>query len=296
MARNASLVENRAVKGITVIGYGSLMSAYGLNRDGDVRPSRPRRVALQNSRRGFAKPARQGNRLAMAVDAVDREQPITANVLEAQALGPPTQGLAFDIRTESFPLLSHREGYRSEAAHDLLNVSQGDVARYLFRVWNSATGVAEYRRILFETLGYTSPHYIPHPLQLDGERAVIFLAPEREGSGSDETVPVRLSSGPHLLTSEEAWRAKSNDSQLDYIAMCLLAAAHGIRIDDFHDTSSAQLQEKLAAYETHYGLEKEQFRDLFRLSDANYLAFAAVVTPARLIDVLRETTNFRKAP
>jgi len=83
-------------------------------------------------------------------------------------------------------------------------------------------------------VGYTSPHYIPHPVRLDGERfAVTFLAAGAEGSGSERVVPVRVRTGNQtLMTAAEAWQRKPNPTQIDYFTACLLGGMHGISVRD----------------------------------------------------------------
>jgi len=70
---------------ILVVGYGSLLSGYGLlaeRRGGasrlvasDVAP-----VSIRNARRGLAKPSSHGRYLAMDIEPVDRAAPISASI------------------------------------------------------------------------------------------------------------------------------------------------------------------------------------------------------------------------
>ncbi len=259
----------------TVIGYGSLMSAYGLGRDGDLVLHRPRRVELSNAWRGFAKQSLHADRLAAVVDRRDRSRPITARAVAAEEMGRSPQALAFDVDATGLPLLSRREGYSTDAMQRLVELSEGDVAGKLRRLSRSASGrSADYRRSLYDTLGYTSAHYIPHPLRLDGEDAIIFVAPAAEGSGCDKVVPVRVATDRcEALSASETWRIKNNDAQLDYFAMCLLGAAHGIDVADLCTDLSADLRRRLAAYEEHFAAEPETLRDLFEMSAAQYSTF-----------------------
>ena len=91
-----------------------------------------------------------------------------------------------------------------------------------------------FRQRLFKLVGYTSPHYVPHPVRVDDASvAITFLAPGREGSGSERIVPVRVRTGTTaLLTLPEAWQRKPNRTQLDYFLACLLGGVHGINIQD----------------------------------------------------------------
>jgi hypothetical protein len=63
--------------------------------------------------------------------------------------------------------------------------------------------------------------------------AITFLAPGREGSGSERVVPVRVRTGTTMLmTIPEAWRRKPNRTQLAYFLACLLGGVHGINVRD----------------------------------------------------------------
>ena len=91
-----------------------------------------------------------------------------------------------------------------------------------------------YRRQLFALTGFTSPHYIPHPVRLaEVGYALIFLAPGFEGTGSDEVVSVRQQTKiPAVMNTSKTWRQKPNDDQLSYFLSCLLGGVHGVNVQD----------------------------------------------------------------
>ena len=123
--------------------------------------------------------------------------------------------------------------------------------------------------------GFTSPHYIPHPVRLDPEScALIFLAPGGEGTGTDEVISVRQETGIQaVMNTSETWRRKPNDDQLAYFLSCLLGGVHGINVRDFltpvreertlAERLGDQLRQRLV-------VEQEQFLAITSLSREHY--------------------------
>ena len=263
---------------ITIVGYGSLMSAYGLARNGAIRASRVRRVQIHNARRGFGKASIHGARFAMVLEPMDRAARLRASTAESPAARGVAQALAIDVAAEFFPSLAQREGYSPTAARKLLALaldSAVDLATYLAEIAEESNGdIADYRGRLRDRLDYTSAHYIPHPIDIDGSLAIVFLAPGNEGSGSDGVVPVRVRTGVcELMTTREVWLRQPNDDQLDYIAMCLLAGAHGICVDDLLGDLPTDLVDELRRYEARFSQEAASLQSLLHLSQATYREF-----------------------
>src|SRR5277367_3924452 len=111
---------------ILVVGYGSLLSGYGLlaeRRGGasrlvarDVQP-----VAIHNARRGLAKPSSHGKYLAMDIEPVDRAAALTASGgFGAGGIG----GLLLTFERECAPLIARREEYDSGAFERLIEVAE----------------------------------------------------------------------------------------------------------------------------------------------------------------------------
>ncbi|MFI5366672.1 MAG: hypothetical protein ACHQ4J_13730 [Candidatus Binatia bacterium] len=224
---------------VLVIGYGSLMSGLGLEPFGHLHVRGAGRVALLNARRGFGKISQHGDRFAMVLEADYTHQPIEARILASDA--PPSEGpegLLLLVQPSDLARLSDREGYSSGALQRLredARLARQDLAEYLWSLFVAAElNLTAFRQRLFKLVGYTSPHSLPHPVRLDDERvAITFLAPGREGSGSERIVPVRVRTGTTtLMTIPEAWHRKPNRTQLAYFLACLLGGVHGINIQD----------------------------------------------------------------
>lgn len=224
---------------VLVIGYGSLMSGFGLQLHGPLRARGACRLALANAQRGFGKFSQHGDRFAMVLEPVDAAQPIEAFVLasDAPASGVP-EALGLRVSPNDLARLAEREGYSSGALQQLREEAgrrATDIATFLWQLL-AETGfdVVRFRERLFRLVGYTSPHYLPHPVRIDAQRfGLTFLAPGPEGSGSPRVVPVRVrTQHTTLMTLSEAWRRKPNRSQLLYFAACLLGGVHGVYVGD----------------------------------------------------------------
>ena len=225
---------------VTVLGYGSLMSGLGLQPFGRLRVRGVSRVTLSNARRGFAKFSQHGDRFAMALEPLDATHPLRARLLAAKASAVDApEGLAFLLSAEDFASLCEREGYSPVAVQRLRDAARRrglELAEFLWALLleDADADTARFRQHLFRLADYTSPHYIPHPVPLDGDHiALTFLAPGREGSGAPQVIPVRVRTGNDaLMTAVEAWRRKPNHTQLAYFATCLLGGVHGICVRD----------------------------------------------------------------
>jgi hypothetical protein len=222
---------------VTVIGYGSLMSGRGLSPSGPLRVRRASIVALAGCRRGFAKLSRYGDRFAMDLELV--RSPLRGDlVAPATAPNGEVEALALTLPLDDACRLARREGYDPAAMQQLARMARargGTLAGFLWELYAEAGyEVVRYRRQLFAFTGFTSAHYIPHPVRLgDGEDALIFLAPGFEGTGSDEVVSVRQQTGIRtLMRAGEVWRRKPTADQLAYFVVCLLGGAHGICVRD----------------------------------------------------------------
>lgn len=272
---------------VTVIGYGSLMSGRGLALSGTLQVRQARVVALLGCRRGYAKLSRYGDRLAMALEVI--QPPLEGWVVES--VSPPNgavETLALTIPAHDFCRLAQREGYSPETTRQLLDMARAqelDLAAFLWQL--QAQGdhdLVQYRRRLFALTGYTSAHYIPHPVRLeDAEYGVIFLAPGCEGTGADEVLSIRQQTNvERLMNANQAWQHKPNEDQLSYFLSCLLGGAHGICVRDLLPALTtdptlaaalaSRLREALAEEEqrllTVLGLTTESYRQAFGESEA----------------------------
>jgi hypothetical protein len=230
---------------VTVIGHGSLMSGLGLSLSGPLRVKRAGVVSLAGCRRGFAKLSRYGDRFATDLE-------VTKLPLEGCIVPPTTppcgevEALALTVPLKDLCRLARREGYSPTAVQRLAELAQAhgsNLAELLWQVHIEAHHeVVTYRRRLFALTGFTSPHYIPHPVRLaDAEYALIFLAPGFEGTGADDVISVRQETGIHtLMSTREAWRRKPNEDQLAYFLSCLMGGVHGIGMHDLLVTVSEE--------------------------------------------------------
>ena len=198
---------------LLVIGYGSLLSGYGLLSERRGGASRlialdafP--VRLRNARRGLAKPTGHGRYLAMDLEPIDPAMPIVAATMfardsvhngalnadgNAAALafngyassaqadvrlnGPGIGALGLVFDRDSAPLIAHREEYDAGKLNELLDLADYDgmlIGDFLMAIaQRTGFSLLAYRCALRELLGYTSPGYIFHPLPLDDGRVAI---------------------------------------------------------------------------------------------------------------------------
>jgi hypothetical protein len=293
---------------LLVIGYGSLLSGYGLlaeRRGGKsrlvARGAEP--VVLRNARRGLAKPSSHGSYLAMDIEPLDRAAPITAH---AGRLGAGEIGaLLLEFERAAAPLIARREDYSAE--HFVRLVEMADRAgvtlgEFLLEIARDANfDLLEYRRALRKRLGYTSRGYIFHPVALeDGRVAIIAIGSGFEGSGDDAVISRRRECGMaslHSLPSALAISALPIDraGQIGYFAECLLGAMHGLAVADLlagFDPESDWARELAGALAHAAERETERFIEATSLDPAGYRsqfgggrpepALAPLLTLARL--------------
>jgi hypothetical protein len=255
------LIAARAARGaatevanetLLVIGYGSLLSGYGIlaERRGGASRLVARdafAVTLGNARRGFAKPSTHGQYLAMDLEPIRAGEPIVARASRdgVSANGSGTNGigavaLIFDRKWA--PLIAKREEYSPEkfleliARADAAGAALGDFLLAIAR--RTDFDLLAYRCALRKLLGYTSPGYIFHPVPLaDGRVAIAAIGSGYEGSGDPAVRSRRSELGmDRLLTMREAMEVKSlaldRAGQAGYFAECLLGGIHGTAVDD----------------------------------------------------------------
>ncbi|HJY82808.1 MAG TPA: hypothetical protein VKK81_17200 [Candidatus Binatia bacterium] len=249
---------------ITVIGHGSLMSGFGLSSSGTFQVRHASIVSLAACRRGFAKLSRYGDRFATDLE-------VTKLPLEGHLVLPTTppngevEALALTVLLDDLYQLAKREGYSPAAAQRLAELAQAhgvNLAAFLWQIdAETEHDVVAYRRRLFALTGFTSSHYIPHPVRLvEAGYALTFLAPGFEGTGADDVISVRQETGIHtLMSTREAWQRKPNEDQLAYFLSCLLGGVHGIGIHDLLASISEEpaLAEELTR-RIKQTMEKEQ--------------------------------------
>ncbi|HUY18254.1 MAG TPA: hypothetical protein VMV15_03425 [Candidatus Binataceae bacterium] len=235
---------------LIVIGYGSLLSGYGLlaARRG-ARAAHSRLIArkafpviLQNARRGLAKPSSHGDYLAMDLEPLDRSQPIRGylGVTSTAVEGLGALGLEFDLGSAA--MIARREEYAPDqfvALIDRAEAAGSSLGDFLYRIAErGGFDLLAYRTALRAELGYTSPGYIFHPLPLeDGRVAIVAIGSGFEGSGDPAVQSRRSETGmDRLLTLAEALAvttlALDREGQLGYFVECALGGFHGTGVGD----------------------------------------------------------------
>lgn len=237
--------RNRPNDTLLVIGYGSLLSGYGLlaeRRGGGsrliARDAFP--VRLANARRGLAKPSTHGHYLAMDLEPLRHGEPIVAHGESDGVEGIGAVGLVFD--REWAALIARREEYDPGKFLELIAMADGDgvaLGDFLFHI-AERTGfdLLAYRTELCRLLGYTSPGYIFHPVPLsEGRVAIAAIGSGYEGSGDPAVRSKRNELGmERLLSLREAMEVRSfaldRAGQVGYFAECVLGGMHGLSVDE----------------------------------------------------------------
>jgi hypothetical protein len=289
---------------LLVIGYGSLLSGYGLlaERRGGSSKLLARdafAVRLTNARRGFAKPSTHGHYLAMDLEPMRRGEPIVAHAghdgtgqdktdkIGAGGIG--AVGLLFD--REWAALIARREEYDSAKFLELLALADAagaELGEFLLEIAQLVDfDLLAYRAELCRLLGYTSPGYIFHPVPLaDGRVAIVAIGSGYEGSGDPAVRSRRNELGmDRLLSMREAMEIRSFEldraGQAGYFAECVLGGMHGLAVDDLmveFDLETDWGRELIRRFMVAAPGELERFMQASSLDDARYRAqFSGVV-------------------
>src|SRR5215467_14222163 len=217
-----------------VIGYGSLLSGYGMlahRRGGGsklvARDAFP--VTLQNARRGLAKPSSHGSYLAMDLEPLDSNQPIVGDAAGNGEDGIGALGIVFD-RQWAEPL-ARREEYDPAKFLELLDFAdraRKPLGEFLLQIAERTRfNLLAYRCALREMLNYTSNGYIFHPVPFrDGRVAIAAIGSGFEGSGDPEVRSKRNEFGmDRLLGLAEAMKITTltldHVGQLGYFVECV---------------------------------------------------------------------------
>jgi hypothetical protein len=232
---------------LLVIGYGSLLSGYGLlavRRGGgsklvaiDAEPA-----IVLNARRGLAKPSSHGNYLAMDIEPIDPASPIAARAGLSASDGHGFGAVLLTFDRSQAPLISRREEYDPAAFMKLLDYADRaalPLGSFLLNIARETRfNLLDYRRALRDLLGYTSPGYVFHPVPLDdGRVAIIAIGSGYDGSGDPAVTSARRKYGIDRLHAfgsalEITSLALDRPGQIGYFAECLLGAIHGLAIED----------------------------------------------------------------
>jgi len=242
---------------LIVLGYGSLLSGYGLMAERRGGSSRVTAIDAEpavvvNARRGLAKPSSHGSYLAMDIEPVDRAAPISARAGFGGGAANEFGALLLTFERSAAPLIARREDYAPAAFAHLIGLADGArlaLGEFLMRIADD-TGfdLLEYRRALRELVGYTSPGYVFHPVPIaDGRVAVAAIASGFDGSGDDTVVSRRREFGidrMHSLGSALGLAALEIDraGQIGYYAECLMGGLHGLAVGDLMASFDADSQ------------------------------------------------------
>ena len=270
---------------LLVVGYGSLLSGYGMlaerRRGGSrlvAREAFP--VSLQNARRGLAKPSSHGSYLAMDLEPVRPNEPITART-GGKGAGVGAIGLVFD--REWAPSIARREEYSPEKLVELIELADragrplGDFLLDIAR--RARFDLLGYRRALCELLGYTSRGYIFHPLPLDdGRVAIVAIGSGHDGSGDLAVRSRRDECGiDRLLALGEALsldhREIDGEGQIGYFVEAILGGLHGLGVADLMGRVHLNTKLRRQVVRLFAGAaaaERERFTSATSLSAAQY--------------------------
>ena len=270
---------------ILVVGYGSLLSGYGLlaeRRGGasrliacDVHP-----VAIQNARRGLAKPSSHGSYLAMDIEPLDRGVPIRASsAADSGGIG----GLLLTFDREYAPLIARREEYDPDAFMRLIGLADRaglPLGEFLVEIANDTNfDLLAYRIALRTMLDYTSPGYIFHPIEIDdGRIAIVAIGSGFDGSGDPKVVSRRFQyKMDRLLSLDESMRTEipgfDRAGQIGYYAECVLGGLHGVDVGDLaqgFDADAGWVRDLAAHLGPIAAGERERFLEATSLDAARY--------------------------
>ena len=278
---------------LLVVGYGSLLSGYGMlaeRRGGGskliARDAFP--VALHNARRGLAKPSSHGHYLAMDLEPVTRCEPIVADA-GPDGFDGAIGALALVFDRQWAPLIARREEYEPAKFLELIDFADRTgkpVGEFLLDIAaRTRFDLLAYRCALREMLGYTSHGYIFHPVPFrDGRVAIAAIGSGYEGSGDPAVRSKRNEYGmDRLLGLPDALAVETfeldRDGQIGYFVECILGGLHGLGVNDLAaglDPSSELGAEVSRRAIATIPVERSLFMKATSLDDARYRrAFAA---------------------
>jgi hypothetical protein len=290
---------------LVVLGYGSLMSGYGLMAERRGGASRlvaidAEPVLIANARRGLAKPSSHGSYLAMDIEPVDRATPITARAGSGRGAAGEFGGLLLTFERSSAAMIARREEYDPAMFERLIGLADDAGARlgdFLMRIAQETRfDLLQYRRALRALVGYTSPGYVFHPVPIpDGRIAIVAIGSGFEGSGDDAVVSRRREFGidrMHSLGAALAITSLEIDraGQIGYYAECLMGGLHGLAVDDLmqgFDAGSEGARELKECLRVVAAGERERFAAATSLDARDYHArFGAAGTDPSLAPIL----------
>lgn len=177
-----------------IFGYGSLMSYKGLSRSIKEKKSLLDASKVQiEGKRGFAKPAM--NKICMDID----DFVLKGSIIKTKVEHGYVEGLLVKITQRNFPEFCSREGYMG--GNKLISYSSkfNSIGEALWKLFQKSIkndyyrSIRNYRKKLGDILGYTSKHYIPHPLVIENlGYAITFIAPGKYGTGNGNLISRKI--------------------------------------------------------------------------------------------------------
>jgi len=294
---------------LLVVGYGSLLSGYGLMAE--RRGGRSRLLArdawpviIENAQRGLAKPSSHGSYLAMDLEPIDPTEPIKARVARGRADPHEVGGLLLEFDAEWAARISTREEYDSANFLRLLDLAERagrPLAEYLLTIaQNVAFNLDAYRRELYALLNYTSHGYIFHPIPLDdGRVAIAAIGSGFHFSGHHEVISKRREFNmDRLLTCAEALALThlpmDREGQIGYFAECLLGGLHGVAVGDLmasFDADANFTRELARHFHRAAQGEHERFLRATSLDERRYVDRFGDTPPPSLAPLLKLASN-----
>jgi len=237
---------------------------------------------LTNARRGLAKPSSHGEYLAMDLEPIHRDRPITAKVGLFRSNGEiGALGLLFG--REQAESMASREEYSPSRFLQLLEICDRagkPLGEFLLGIAQRVRfDLLAYRTELFEMLGYSSPGYMFHPLPLDdGRVAIVAIGSGFEGSGDPALRSRRQESGmDKLLRLPEALALRTlpidYQGQLGYFLECILGGLHGMWIGDLLaglEIEHQAIRDFVCELAKAFTLERDHFMSATSLTSARY--------------------------
>ena len=262
-----------------IFGYGSLMSYRGLLRSVKERIKMLDAFRIQiKGKRGLAKPA--FHKFCMDIDDFILE----GSTIENQVDQGYIEGLLVEITQNNFPEFCTREGYTRGNKLITYSSNFSNIGEALWKLFqesmrnNYSKSLKIYRKKLKANLGYTSKHYIPHPLEIKNlGYAITFIAPGKFGTGNGNLKSRKTEENISYLMSlnEVLGRRDVNKNELlNYILECLYGGVHGINVRDIIDLISANFEflreVKKNFSEDSINMEKKQFANYIFGNIINY--------------------------
>jgi hypothetical protein len=272
---------------LLIIGYGSLLSGYGLL--GERRGGRSRLIAreafpvtLSNARRGLAKPSSHGRYLAMDLEPIQTGAPISAHLGVDGAPGLiGALGLVFD--REWAEQIARREDYAPGKFLELIALADRakmPLGRFLYEIAERADfELAGYQRTLLALLGYVSDGYNFYPLTLDDGRFAVAAVGASVIDGAGKTSSKRGLWGiTRLLTLGEVLATDGIEldhrDQVGYFVECVLGGLHGLAVSDLMEGFDREAQwgaDAAQRFAAAAAGERDRFLKAASLEESRYL-------------------------